>query len=175
MSTEILTDTCTHFAQIAEALGIESGSPDSGLAHDFWSALLAIAPAGTDSALQTLARREEALVWRILSRRMLRELSSGPVFQSRNKGAASGTTAAHPGVEQLAKTFERLRHAMDDLKPPAESAKSQTATGLPMRMMKVLEETEGALEAALGLEPGEKCAFSPRLRRNDGERGGDAV
>lgn len=35
--------------------------------------------------------------------------------------------------------------------------------GLPMRMLDVLQETEGFLELALGLPPGEKSAFSPRL------------
>ena len=37
--------------------------------------------------------------------------------------------------------------------------------GLPMKMLKVLEETEGFLEAALGLPPGQKSPFSPRLQR----------
>jgi len=39
--------------------------------------------------------------------------------------------------------------------------------GLPMRMLDVLQETEGFLELALGLPPGEKSAFSPRLPKRN--------
>lgn len=174
--TEILPDTCTHFAQIVDALKIKSGSADFDLAQELWGALTAtIDPAHGNANVRTTARIEEALVWKLLARRMLRELGDGPVFQSRSKGAASGTAAAHPGVDLLAKTYERLRDAMDELIAPAETATPATATGLPMRMMKVLEETEGFLEHALGLQPGEKSAFSPRLHRNGATRSDDAV
>jgi hypothetical protein len=173
MTRWLLPDTSAHFAQIIGALDLESGSPDFGLARDFWTALgVAIAPHRAETGPRIEVRLEEALVWRILARRMLRELGAGEVFQLRDKGAASGTRTAHPGIDALAKTYERLRRIMDELTPPADSADTGTATGLPMRMMKLLEETEGALEAALGLEPGEKCAFSPRLyrRQNEGDR-----
>lgn len=141
---EILTDTCTHFAQIVAALKIESGSADFDLAQELWCTLIAtIDPAETNINARTAARIEEALVWKLLARRMLRELGANPVFQARDKGAASGTSTAHPGVDLLAKTYERLREAMDELIPPAETGKPATATGLPMRMMKVLQETEG--------------------------------
>lgn len=164
----ILMNTPDHFAQIVEALGIESGSDDFDLAHEFWSAInAAITSAWPDRDPRLHAQREEAVVWRILSRRMLRALGETGVFQSRNKGAASGTCVVHPGVDMLAKTYERLRRTMDELVPPAETA--DTATGLPIKMMKLLEETEGALEQALGVGPGEAEPFTPRLVRRDAD------
>lgn len=167
-SNWILPDTGTHFTQIIDALKVKSGSPDFALVHDFWSALgVAIASGDIERDPQSSVHLEEALVWRILARRMLRELGNDALFQVRDKGAARGTSTVHPGIDALAKTYERLRRTMDELTPATDSANSDAATSLPMTMMKLLEETEGALEAALGLEPGEKCAFSPRLHRRE--------
>jgi hypothetical protein len=173
--TKIMTNTPAHFEQIDSGLRIESGTPDFSLALEFSAALTAaitVTQPADDPRLGT--RLEEALVWRILARRMVRDLSAAEFSSSPDKKTAS-SAAAYRGIDTLAKTYERLRRVMDELTPPTQTDTAESATGLPMRMLKVLEETEGFLENALGLKPGEKCAFSPKLRRNDNSRGGNPV
>lgn len=168
---EILLDTFKQFEQIEAALKVESGTPDSELAREFCARLAGgIAPPQSAHDPSASVRLEEVLVWRILARRMLRELGAQALFQERTRGAASGTAAMHPGVEGLAKTYERLRRIVDELTPQHPAPDAGTATGLPMRMMKLLEETEGFLEEALELKPGETNPFIPRLRRREVER-----
>lgn len=70
-------------------------------------------------------------------------------------------------LRQWLKLLPGFRTPRRESKLPAPIAEKPKPTGLPMRMMRVLQETEGALEAALGLPPGEKCAFSPRLPRRN--------
>ncbi len=165
---KILPDTLKQFEQIESVLKIESGTPDFELAREFCSQLaVGIAPPQVASDPAMSIRLEEALVWRLLAYRMLRELGPQDVYQSRTKGAASGTAAMHPAIDGLAKTYERLRRTVDELTPDPPAKDSGSATGLPMRMMKLLEETEGFLDAALELKPGETNPFIPRLRRRD--------
>ncbi len=48
--------------------------------------------------------------------------------------------------------------------PTPPSAKPESG-GLPMRMLKMLEESEGVLEEVLGVGPGEASPFTPRLSK----------
>ena len=106
---------------------------------------------------------------------MLRELGAEPIFQSRTKGAATGTSSAHPAVEVLAKTYERLRHAMDEITPQTRSAEETSATSLPMRMLKMLEESQGVLEDVLGVGQGEASPFTPKLVKRENGRVDDGA
>ncbi len=167
-STREMPNTIPHFEQIMDALKVESGSLDFDTGRLLWSQLAAgfnATPAAGDLGRATCA--EEALVWRILSLRMLRELGAQPIFQARTKGAATGGAFAHPALEAIAKTYERLRRTMDELTPKPQTNDADSATGLPMRMLKMLEESEGALEQVLGVEPGEASPFTPRLVKRE--------
>ncbi len=176
MSVRKMPDTSPHFEQIINTLTVESCSLDFDSARGFWSQLAAgIDPLRLARDPLVLLRLEEALVWRILSLRMLNELGVQLIFQPRSKGAATGTASTHPALDAIAKTYERLKHTMDELGSESKAKDESSATGLPMKMLKVLEETEGFLEHALGLKPGEKSAFSPRLRRSVDRKGEEAL
>jgi hypothetical protein len=169
MSVREMPDTSPHFEQIIDTLTVESCSLDFDSARGLWSQLAAgIDPLRLARDPHVLLRLEEALVWRILSLRMLNELGVQLIFQPRSKGVATGTASTHPSLDAIAKTYERLKRTMDELASESKTRDNSSATGLPMKMLKLLEESEGALEQVLGVGPGEASPFSPRLvKRKD--------
>lgn len=170
-----MADNVTQFAQIFGALQTKSTQDDFDVAHDFWRVLAdRLQQSALDTDPRAQLRAEEAVVWRLLLLRMLREIGPETLFQSRSKGAGTGTAAAHPALEAIAKAYERMHRAMEAIEHNPDETPESNATGLPMRMMKVLEETEGFLEYALGLKPGETSPFSPGLpRKRDRADGAD--
>lgn len=160
------------FEHVARKLGLVPGNDEYAVAHAFWEALRDAAPDTSTSEACTTRRavaREEAVVWRILLTRMLGELANVALFRERNAGAAQGTVALHPGLDALAKTYERLRRIMSDVTNHPESAEDARRQGLPDVMKPILEETEVVFDELLG--PG---GFPGRAPKHRNGRGADS-
>jgi len=99
---------------------------------------------------------------------MLRDLGQRGLFQEREHGAYKGTVTTHPGIDGLAKTYERMRTRMDELMA-AFDADGGAPAGLPDVMMEVLRQTEGVLEAALRPGSGEEGVERSRDSSGDEE------
>lgn len=140
---------------LEEALRLrDADSAESAVAYDFWFDLVQTVQRQGDAAdVRQAPWIEEALVWRVLSYRLLRALAGRTLVVEKEKGAGAGLLVAQPALETLAKLYERWRKVMSELMARFDGERGEVA-GLPDIMKPILEEMDGAVEEVLGIGEG---------------------
>lgn len=92
---------------------------------------------------------EEAVTLRIISLRLMKSLGTEPILNKTMSGVRAGKSTLHPAVDALAKSQERLRKVMKELKEQQDAEAGSKPKGLPDIMVPILEKAEGVLENAL--------------------------
>ena len=162
------------FEGLRKRLGIErsraSGS-EAVLARAFWSGLVEAARAKDPEGWQWIAHLvEEALVWRMVSFRLVNVVGEGPLLVSKKASTEAGVDSVHPAVDALAKAQERLNKVMKELTERLDAAGGGQPVNLPDMMKPILEQAEGVLEYALEPKPRKKRTkkktVKSRMRKN---------
>ena len=102
--------------------------------------------------------------WWLLARRIQQALPSGMLVNGCEPSPAEGKALEcrlHPGLEALAKTWERLRKAMKDLTDACKSEGTPLGKGLADTMKPILQQADGVLEDALAFEQARKGTKTP--------------
>lgn len=93
--------------------------------------------------------------WWLLARRIQRTMPSATLVTQDDlseEDAKYPKWRLHPGVEALAKTWERLRKAMKELTEACEAEGTPLGKGLADTMKPILKRAEGVLEDAAAFE-----------------------
>jgi len=116
---------------------------------------------------------EDAVMLRVISWRLLGSLGKETILDTKGESAAARKITLHPAVEALARTQERLRKVMKELREQEKVA--GTKLSLPEIMMPILAKTEGVLENALRPRRGEEDPEeSEPPEGGDGSMAGDS-
>lgn len=103
---------------------------------------------GEDADFRLAPWIEEAVVWRILTFRLLRGLAPVDLVVNKGKGMAAGTYVVQPAVDGVAKAYERWRAVMGEVLERSGADRGHTG-GFPSMMQPILEKTEGFVEEVL--------------------------
>ena len=118
-------------------------------AFSLWASLKAKQKQDGEGDTWTAHLIEEAVTLRIISLRLMKSLGTEPILNKTESGAGAGKMTLHPAVDALAKSQERLRKVMKELKEKQDAEVENKPKGLPDIMVPILEKAEGVLENAL--------------------------
>lgn len=156
-----------HYDRVCNRLGIgteENSQEETDAAHEFWVGLVECAKkGGRDSdRYWTAVLMEEALIWRVISFRLMRHAGEGPLLVGKSERAPTAMDKMNPAIDGLGKAQERLKKVMKELMERLKPEEEGGPVSLPGLMKPIIEQAGDVLDDAIEYERNKQAAERQR-------------